>query len=835
MAGKQQIQAPIERPAGKAYLREFSGWSTQYPPGLSDPTSLQTMENVMVNRDGSLRVRPALRPLTELTWSTESPLGPLQRIVGSFEPFYMNDGALAYLFSVLVEGEDRQAWRVWRVDGSGMGDLLTLDQADFTVEMPGGFSPDAIGFTSLTTYIRYLQVDNKILALSDKGEPLRIFHVGGIKVARAFAAITVPAWNKNDKPEVGQPQQAYIDNPDTTEPLDVWFKPTAAGKQLLPLWTWPGDNLFNAAFFYTFSNELGESAPSQMTEVKLKRRWGSWLWQLPNATMEPKDGTAADSETADDPLQVADQLLVQPPWQTVQAARAQGATAMHLYMVTWSNQDTVPVEAILMETRDFTTPGHRVPRAFHSGPSPRPSDPVFRVTPRSGQLTETKLLPSESNRQNFTEPPCASQGIVAADRVVLVGDREEGAVVRWTSNRAGHYTNFTPSKGGGYKTLTHGNMQIPSAVKLWQNPQSADTLTILTTGTDGESTGYYMAPAQVAQQSEATNIMGFEETTATPGTVSPYGCEVLNNALYHPLDTELMKSSASNYNINHKTMTDQIQRTWHSLVEKHWIISSQFDGRIYFIVNNPAGEEVPANCKGNEIWVFDAGTEGGSWSRWLIPAVSLKKAALPNGRTVMTVVRPEAIYYLEDRLAVDAGWFDGEWVERRIPWKFETNTQGANRAHDAPCQLEQIQVGLGDFHGSLRYGIRGTDIHGRKIEELKVVHADPKYMTNEWLDPRTPSRHVYDYLKLYQTQMVEWTFFASSVDLGEGEDTLEAESYVQFNSVQYRYTPISVNVGLQYGSIETFEYGRDVAGRAETSSFNGIPDPLNGPPPAPWR
>ena len=35
-------------------------------------------------------------------------------------------------------------------------------------------------------------------------------------------------------------------------------------------------------------------------------------------------------------------------------------------------------------------------------------------------------------------------------------------------------------------------------MKLWQNPQSADTLTILCRGIDGYSTGYYMAPAQVA-------------------------------------------------------------------------------------------------------------------------------------------------------------------------------------------------------------------------------------------------------------------------------------------------------------------------------------------------
>ena len=65
MAGpKKGLPAPIDRPLSRAYLREFSGWSTAHPPGLSEPTSLRTMENMQVNRDGSLRVRPGLRYLS---------------------------------------------------------------------------------------------------------------------------------------------------------------------------------------------------------------------------------------------------------------------------------------------------------------------------------------------------------------------------------------------------------------------------------------------------------------------------------------------------------------------------------------------------------------------------------------------------------------------------------------------------------------------------------------------------------------------------------------------------------------------------------------------------
>ena len=39
MPPKTKIPAPIDRPLSRAYLREFTGWSTAYPPGLSEPTS----------------------------------------------------------------------------------------------------------------------------------------------------------------------------------------------------------------------------------------------------------------------------------------------------------------------------------------------------------------------------------------------------------------------------------------------------------------------------------------------------------------------------------------------------------------------------------------------------------------------------------------------------------------------------------------------------------------------------------------------------------------------------------------------------------------------------
>lgn len=58
---KSRPPAPIDRPLSKAYLREFTGWSTAYPPGTSDPTSLRVMHNCNLDTDASLRIRPGMR------------------------------------------------------------------------------------------------------------------------------------------------------------------------------------------------------------------------------------------------------------------------------------------------------------------------------------------------------------------------------------------------------------------------------------------------------------------------------------------------------------------------------------------------------------------------------------------------------------------------------------------------------------------------------------------------------------------------------------------------------------------------------------------------------
>ena len=54
-------------------------------------------------------------------------------------------------------------------------------------------------------------------------------------------------------------------------------------------------------------------------------------------------------------------------------------------------------------------------------------------------------------------------------------------------------------------------------------------------------------------------------------------------------------------------------------------------------------------------------------------------------------------------------------------------------------------------------------------------------------------------------------------------------SYGQINLVQYRYTPVSVNVGYEYGSVETFDYARASASWTERLTDAGVPTPANDP------
>lgn len=1180
MPPKAKTPAPIDRPLSKAYLRQFTGWSTAYPPGVSEPNSLRLMENVMVNRDGSCRVRPGLKYLNYSVSPTASTAGEPAHLttphIGTHEPFFTDAGNKAYLYAV-SELDGTVGFRVWAGQDDGTFEIQTLDEAGF--EWEGTQTEAETNFTSDTTYVKYLQIDNKIFALSNAGESMRMFSVGNNKKVQRLYSIERPAWDNDDKLTVVHPEEPWIasgepiatrrnlvtnpsfeastgywsENSDYTnasrsidvggqsgsyavkissryerrnilprplndvgggpglsgwtahstlysftvqgtyarmrvatgtadekgwitspemsvtggsryvvslavdesatnnmdkislnvkyyksngdqigsgsEVIDSFISVNSAGRKvsntfvvpdnaatmkLLVIahrsspsgvstvdikdiyvglnsegntaaldgsdgadyywegttnnspsvyhpakdvsivsseitvapsddyylsayaragttgrdfyvrvktynssgtlltttsgtptadvagsWTresvavttdatatkarvvlviedvprgeyhyldsvlferdnalndyfsgdtpdavgfdreWAGDpndsqsieyeyagaignpaaevptantlisstaadNDYNFAFFYTLSNEVGESAASKTTTVRAQRSWSSWKWETPNASGEPSGTPTRDAELC------ADQMVAYMPEAVFDDALVNGAIAWTLYMFTWSDQDPYPVNAI------------RVKRTGLDASSTYGEQSWARVTPEQSEVSASLApIPTKGTLINASEPSTGGQGIVAADRMVMVLDPNYQARIRYSSNVQGSYYDFSPSMGGGFKTLTSGNLYVPACVKLWQNPQSVDTLTILMLGVDGMSTAYYMAPAQVASQSEAVNIMGFEETTATPGTVSPYGVEVMNNSLYHPLDDQLMKSTASNYNINHMSVTDKISDRWQKLINKDNIVSSQHDMRLYFLVHNPNGENLQDGCMGNEVWVFDGAAKNGTWSRWLTQGISLRKIEV-DGYIHMSLVCPDGIYYFDHDASTD-DYVDTDLVEvaqRNIPWRFETNTQGANRAHDAWAQLQQANLVLGFFEGRLRYGVRGYDLNGKvqDISKIVIAPATPDVADLRPGEELGDGWDLEDYLLIRRT-MKEWYFYAESTDTDDVTD----HSAGQISLVQYRYTPSTVNTGYEFGSVETFEYGRAVAEAADRTTDSGTP------------
>lgn len=1159
MPPKARPPAPIDRPLSKAYLREFAGWSTAYPPGLSEPNSLRVMENVQVTREGAARVRPGLRSYMR----TKSPLP----IVGSHELFYLPAGK-AYLVAVRetvdVGTEDEREIVGFRVIGPNSdGDIVMDTLANFGFTVPA--DPDVLSFTAATTYVKYLQIDNKIFALSNAPEGMLMFWVGDDKKAKKLQSIVRPAWSTADKLTAMQPAAAWVTgnvpsstrynlcvNPEFTTNSNYWFAgnpqsgqflytdpavssqvlvvrsretrinwalqplhdvattgttgwspvngtvavsgsalrftcaagnsygfarsamlpapagqrmrvafdmvslsnvatlrglvafyrsngdyistadvllstkliagrrntnvftvptqakyarlliglnpasktstsridikdvnftldsyanttaldgndgadyfwegavnasrslyhpPTSAytksslipitpgtytvsadmygttGKQieiearalnsngslLLKTFTaatgdstwarrsttitapagstrlevravlrggqkndrlridkvlversgtagtyfsgatpsvgtskrrWTGaahastsveivynpvlptahvptdgslvssnqtKNRYNFSFFYTVSNDLGESAASQVTTIKTQRPWTSWIWKDP-----------AGNET-NDPKKCHDQIVVTMPAEVFTAAVAAGATKWTAYYFYQGPNDGPSVTATRFAEIDLTNePDH-------------PEHGVARLTP---QLTKIgvgdPLVPSESTRENASDPVKGSQGVVAADRLILVGNPADPARISWSSGAPGDYHNFSTLLGGGTKTLTSGNLYTTGTVKLWQNPQSVDTLTILNMGDDGRSNAYYMQPAQITSLSESISVMGFEEVTAMNGTVSPYGCEVVSNGLYRPLFHGLYKSTANNYNISTKSVSDSIANMWRTLQSPHRIVSAQLDSRIYYLVHNIFGEALQENCRGNEVWVIDLASTTPTWSRWTVQGSSLRAMDIDDV-VMMSVVHPDGIFvfnedrYSDERFNPDTGVLE----DVPIKWYLETNIQGANRAHDAWANLQQANAMVGNFIGQLRYGIEGQDVNGMHVrieKELVSTNPPPDVVTEQdlldgYVMPTLRPTQREDYL-LVRKIMKEWVFFAGSID--DVVDDVEVPRFGggQINAVQYRYTPASVNVGYEYGSVETFEYGASAAANATTDS--GTPKP----------
>ena len=785
----EQKAPPIDRPLSRSYLREFSGWSTAYPPAISEPTSLRIMENISITREGAASIRPGMRSILSEDVFLTSAYG--EKVVGSFEHFFLNDGRKAFLFAVR-KSTNKIGFRVAAYNKtSARYELKTLPEAGFVI--PQG--EESLSFTEDTTYVRYVQIDNKIIALSNEGEDMRIFWVGEHKKAKRVQSLPFPEWLPSSMLKIVHPSHNWVNM------IEKTLVPTAQTPTVNTLVSSDATkNVYSYAYFYTFFNEVGESAASQVSVIKTQKPFSSWRMLKPDTSGNPTTNAISDPDMA------MDQLVATIPVSVFDQAVAAGAVGWSLYAFTWSDQGNVPMEGVKIGTKMLD--GEGVDYQTHGWIS---------QTPLLQEADEALPIPSETTRENYSTPPSASQGLVVGDRVVLVYDRQNSAVIRWSSNQMGEYLNFSPSKGGGYKTLTSGNLQVPASVKLWQNPQSVDTITILCTGVDGYSTAYYMSPsASVSGGSESMLVMGFEETTATPGTTSPFGVEVLNNALYHPIDSELMKSTAANYMITHKSMSEKILNKWQALLNKDKIVSSQLDNRLYYLVHNPDGAPLQAGCMGNEIWICDTATEG-SWSRWLTQGQALRKIEV-GGYLYMALVRPEGFYIFDPLRSVDEAPKTGGGTQRSsIPWRLETNSQGANASHDAWANLQQLQVTFGSFVGSMEYGVRGWNVHGRPVE-TKKQYNQLNYVN---LEARPLPFDSEDYL-LVRENMKEWSFFAQSIK----EGSVVKPSYGQLSIVQYRFTQASVNVGYEYGSVETFEYARAKSNWGSRTTDNGVPIPV---------
>ena len=186
MPPKAKLPAPIDRPLSRAYLREFTGWSTAHSPGLSDPTSLRSMENCYVTRNGALAVRPGMRKLLFYAHGT--------RMLGTFETFFLNDGRKALLTSAKRIVDGRVMFHFF-VENASTGELSAITHAE------AGFTGTIPELSLSTTYIRYMQIDNKIFALPDSTDPndtVVVFYVGATKRAVKPRAITQPGENPSD-------------------------------------------------------------------------------------------------------------------------------------------------------------------------------------------------------------------------------------------------------------------------------------------------------------------------------------------------------------------------------------------------------------------------------------------------------------------------------------------------------------------------------------------------------------------------------------------------------------------------------------------------------------
>ena len=753
---------PIDHPLARTFLQSFKGWVSEYPEGAADPASLQTAENVQLTREGAVRVRPGLRSVLAdepIQFGTGKSRG--LRLIGGIGQFVTNDGKEAFLVCYQPQGTQERSFGAFvktHKPGVPRDDYFTFVPLSML-----GFENSGVTLPSTVDYVEYLHIDNKILALPDSSDDPVLFYTGEDKKVVVPREIPAPQWYGSNAPQAFVPATTWVNGAQTTVPTAG----TASSTFLVH--NDASKNTVNFAYFYTFYNEFGETPGSPIGTIKVQRTYNTW-----------QTGGADASQ-----LKSPDQIVVRIPRGAWLEAQSHGALGYSVYMLSWTDEGIRPAEGVLVASNPMESSYER-----H----------WVQHTALMSQAFESLPIPGKHNRINYTTPPKATQGMVVGDRVVVVRDPAHPGRIQWSSNALGEYLNFSASKGGGYKTLASGNLQVPSDVVLWTNPQSVDTPVVMCDGINGQSTAYYINfNSEVSGQTAAQTFVGFEETTATPGTVSPRGVEVLRHALYHPLDSELMKTTAANFNIHHSSMTDDIATEWKRLAHKEVIASGQLDGVLYYAVRTSTPSTVFSTSYDRyEVWACDTLNDG-VWVRWHLTALSFHLVRV-YGRLYMGVVHPRGLYILDPeaaRDAIDSGSTSGAPATNvEIPWEVRTNLMGASKSHDAWAHVRQAEVSLGRFKGMVEWGLDGVDVYGRPFHAEKLTIAP-----NVSREPIPAD--MTDYLHVGHIAR-EWTFFARGKS---GQAGFEGE----LNRVMFRMTSASVNVGYQYGSVESFEYGRHVA------------------------
>ena len=210
--------------------------------------------------------------------------------------------------------------------------------------------------------------------------------------------------------------------------------------------------------------------------------------------------------------------------------------------------------------------------------------------------------------------------------------------------------------------------------------------------------------------------------------------------------------------------------------------------------------------------------EGSSWSRWTVQGISLRRVEYKDQLYLGMLTDRGLMIFDPSSFVDDARLLGGTLTTAPISWSFETNILGANSRRDMAVNLRKATLHLGDWYGTMEWGIRGMDLYGRVLERKKLYQTiqDTPYITDERIDDGDDLGDTKDELQT-DASLIEWTLFANS---SPGKT-----SYGQIDMARFMFSPLSTNVGYNLGDIDTVEYSRNVMRGNDGYTQNGIPVP----------